>query len=243
MTDYIDSVQLTLDGIPSDHDVRRPYKDGRGSFEDVFKHLTESAEIFREVSLRIGVDEDNVKRIPELLSYLKDNGLVEGLGAIGFAWILPTQAELESAYHSVQHLSLSMDKVNTLLALQKRAVALGFKVSKDFIDGPCTLVSPNTFIVDETLKVYKCPGFLYQKPVGYIDELGDLKIEDNFWYEAITLEPGCVYDCVYGPICFGGCRWQAGDLGNISCKKGVHDKLLMERIKIYADSISRARGS
>ncbi|GFP33841.1 uncharacterized protein HKBW3S42_02180, partial [Candidatus Hakubella thermalkaliphila] len=115
---------------------------------------------------------------------------------------------LES-FHQVRYTVLDRKKLDKIQILQGEAIKSGFKISKDFIDGPCMLVSPNTFAIDEELKVYKCPGFLYQKPSGYIDSLGNLIIDDNFWYKSVTLEPSCAYKCVYGPICLGVEAWRS----------------------------------
>ncbi|MBT9145578.1 MAG: Anaerobic sulfatase-maturating enzyme [candidate division WS2 bacterium] len=242
MANYIDSIQFTLDGIPSDHDLRRPYKDGRGSFKDVFKNLVNSIEFFKEVFLRISVDEDNYDRILELISYLKKYGLAEKIRFIGFSWIFPTQSDLES-FHPMRPTIFDREKIDKIQILQGEAIKSGFKISKDFIDGPCMLVSPNTFAIDEELKVYKCPGFLYQKPSGYIDSLGNLIIDDNFWYESVTLEPSCAYKCVYGPICLGGCRWLGANKSNNLCKKDIYDRTLKEKIKIYLNSVYMSKDS
>lgn len=101
--------------------------------------------------------------------------------------------------------------------------------------------TPSALTIDEQLNVYKCPGYLYEKPVGRINDNGTLIITDNFWYEAITLESDCVSDCIYGPICYGGCHFQAGSLEKNLCDRKTHDILIKSRIKLYADSLVKQK--
>jgi uncharacterized protein len=133
--------------------------------------------------------------------------------------------------------------IDDLMELQRRAIEMGFRIPKDYIDGPCSISSPNSFAVDEQLKVYKCPGYLYQNPIGFINESGKMIVNNNFWYECINLRANCAADCVYGPICYGGCRWQAGGLNGVKCHKHIHDHFLKERIKIYAESLRRVKNT
>jgi len=242
LKEYIDWVQITIDGLPEDHNFFRPYKDGRGSFSDVVQNLVGASRLFKDISLRINIDENNYGNIGDLLVQFASK-FNDKLPSIGFSWIFPTQeqvkVEVENADFPSRDPRVDEEKVKKIQHLQKKAISLGFSVQTSFVDGPCSMLVPNGISVDEFLNVYKCPGLLYQKPVGEITEQGNLEIRDNFWYQAVTLEPECIYDCIYGPICFGGCLWMAGGLDKTSCKKKIHAKLLVEAMKIHVTTLRK----
>ena len=113
---------------------------------------------------------------------------------------------------------------------------LGYKIGKEFVIGPCMSYLNNSFAVDEKLQVYKCPGLLYEQPDGLITPEGNLKIINAHWYKSIIFEPECIDDCVYAPICYGGCRWRAGGVNKINCNKEWLDKNIKKLILAYAIS-------
>jgi len=240
----IDFVQITIDGVHNEHDSRRPFKDGTGSFSAVMKNLSSVVKDFKDVSVRINVDEHNYKNMEDVLEHLKVT-LSENLPAVGFSWLFPTQKqisnmEIENVQSTSHDPRMDSEKVKIIHELQKMALRKGFIVATNFVDGPCSMLTSNAFTIDEKLQVYKCPGLLYEKPVGLIDN-GVLEIYDNYWYEAITLEPDCIYSFVYGPICFGGCFWMAGGLDKTLCKKRAHTELLNDAIKIHAATLQRKK--
>ena len=64
--DKISSLQITLDGPPSEHDQRRIYADGRGSFEKIARNLTMALDLGVEISVRMNIDRNNIHQLPEL---------------------------------------------------------------------------------------------------------------------------------------------------------------------------------
>ncbi len=243
LKEYIDWVQITVDGLPEDHNFRRPYKDGRGSFSDVVQNLVSASRLLKGISLRINIDENNYDNIGDLLVQFASK-FNDKLPTIGFSWIFPTQEqvnEVENADFPSRDPRVDDETVRKIQRLQKKSINLGFSVQTSFVDGPCAMLVSNGMAVDELLNVYKCPGLLYQKPVGKITEQGNLEIRDNFWYQAVTVEPECIYDCIYGPICFGGCLWMAGGLDKTLCKKKARAKLLGEAMKIHAITLRKKK--
>lgn len=72
--DKINWVQITLDGPPREHDRRRIYADGRGSFERIARNLTMALEQGTSVSVRMNVDRTNIGQLPELADELVARG-------------------------------------------------------------------------------------------------------------------------------------------------------------------------
>ncbi len=233
LTPYIDSTQITIDGPARVHDRRRPYANGTESFQDVFANLIECTKSPNmSVSLRVNVDQGNLHLVHELLAILETEGLHRKLGSIDFSPIFPSQqAILAGRTDNVETGILS-----AIVDQYRYAVKAGFKVGKKFIIGPCMSYFENSFAVDESLRVYKCPGYLYGQPDGFIGADGILRITNARWYNALLFEPECLDDCVYAPICYGGCRWRACGVSSINCNKTWFENTLAELLLSYVTS-------
>jgi len=57
-------LQITLDGPPAQHDRRRIYADGSGSFERIAANITMALELGTAVSIRLNVDRSNLGDLP-----------------------------------------------------------------------------------------------------------------------------------------------------------------------------------
>jgi uncharacterized protein len=64
--DGISFLQITLDGPAEEHDRRRIYADGSGSFNKIARNITMALNLGVNVSLRMNIDRDNIDRLPEL---------------------------------------------------------------------------------------------------------------------------------------------------------------------------------
>lgn len=64
--DKIDYVQITLDGPPEEHDKRRIYPSGKGSFEVIANNVSMALDAGVRVSLRMNIDRNNVSSLPIL---------------------------------------------------------------------------------------------------------------------------------------------------------------------------------
>lgn len=234
LSHYINNVQITIDGPREIHDARRFYCSGRGSFDDILENLKNATEFFKgRIVLRSNIDENNAPYIPKLLKYLKDINIYRKLRGVDFVPTYSSQAEILANGCEIRITANIMSKI---VELFKYAVKLGYKIPKRFVSGPCIAFLSNGFAIDENLSVYKCPGFLYETPDGFIDDQLNLRITNPRWYRILTFDPMCSEHCVYGPICYGGCRWMAGSSTKIDCKKKVFDSLIKDLIRIYAIS-------
>jgi uncharacterized protein len=62
----LSSVQVTLDGPPGEHDRRRIYADGSGSFLRIARNISLALERGVEVSVRLNLDRNNIGQVPAL---------------------------------------------------------------------------------------------------------------------------------------------------------------------------------
>lgn len=70
----IEEIQVTLDGMPEEHDKRRIYPDGSGSFALIAKNISLGLEKGVRMSVRLNVDYNNVNDLPALAQLIKDYG-------------------------------------------------------------------------------------------------------------------------------------------------------------------------
>jgi len=78
--DGISTIQITFDGPPDEHDRRRIFADGSGSFARIADNIDLVLKRGAKVSVRINVDRNNVDRLPELASAIEAHGWHEAAG-------------------------------------------------------------------------------------------------------------------------------------------------------------------
>ena len=74
--DFIEMIQITLDGIPHINNNRRFFKSGRGTFKIISKNINSLINNNINVCLRVNIDINNIDSIPDLYNYIKENNLL-----------------------------------------------------------------------------------------------------------------------------------------------------------------------
>lgn len=70
----ISFLQITLDGPAREHDKRRIYADGSGSFERIARNITMALDCGVQVNVRMNIDRNNIHQLPELASEIIARG-------------------------------------------------------------------------------------------------------------------------------------------------------------------------
>lgn len=70
----INFLQITLDGPPQEHDKRRIYTDGHGSFEQIARNITMALDFGIKVSVRMNIDRNNIEQLPTLADEIIKRG-------------------------------------------------------------------------------------------------------------------------------------------------------------------------
>ncbi|MBW4641606.1 MAG: SPASM domain-containing protein [Goleter apudmare HA4340-LM2] len=65
-SEKISAVQITLDGPTIEHDKRRIYADGSGSFDKIADNITMALDLGVQVSVRMNIDRNNIQQLPDL---------------------------------------------------------------------------------------------------------------------------------------------------------------------------------
>lgn len=82
LADYLDllqqgdirEIQVTLDGVGTVHDGRRPLRNGGGTFERIVEGIDETLNRSIPVNLRVVLDKDNIDGLPDLARFAIDKG-------------------------------------------------------------------------------------------------------------------------------------------------------------------------
>ncbi len=82
--------QITVDGLPENHNKMRPYANGKESFSDVIAGLKVAIDHFPMISLRINIDKTNIEKVPDFLNWLKENNLRRENVIINFGQVRTT---------------------------------------------------------------------------------------------------------------------------------------------------------
>lgn len=72
--DKISSVQITLDGPALEHDQRRIYADGSGSFDRIADNITMALDLGVQISVRMNIDRNNIEQLPRLADEIIGRG-------------------------------------------------------------------------------------------------------------------------------------------------------------------------
>lgn len=201
---HLEKIQLTLDGYASEHNARKAYINGsidyyRKTISDIQKLLNAGI----KVDCRVNLDKDNIKQIDNICKDLlpfKNNPLfrprftilrVSDCGFNRFNYI--TIDDLEWAYSIVYN---KLIEYNFL------------KYIRDLIPSrpkeSCIMKSINKVIISSNGKLYKCLQQVFDEK----NAVGDLKngINNKKFLDCsrMDLHKMCK-ECVYLPICSGGC--------------------------------------
>ena len=232
------SVKVTLDGDREAHNLKRPFKGQRGSFDKIIENLTQ---VVDKVSVRIGsnIDDENVDSIPRMLDYLEEIGLKEKIKVIKFNPIVHIQnqdGELLTSRQSDCGSNAEEWGKDYLLPLAWDAFNRGFNVDSGVHFTICSMNRDGTTVVIDPLgRVYTCPAFVGRAgfDVGDIfhDELSDRHKE----FMNIQIPDEC-FECAYMPFCSGGCKHMSyiryGDLSKTMCEKEFVAKATKEFLKM-----------
>lgn len=72
--DCISRLQITLDGPPTEHDTRRVYADGSGSFSQIADNITMVLDHGVSVNIRLNLDRANILHVPALAEQIERRG-------------------------------------------------------------------------------------------------------------------------------------------------------------------------
>jgi len=224
--------KVTLDGDRETHDRMRTYRNGRGSFDEIFANVVACASIVR---IRIGGNflPDQQASFEKLLERLDSAGLGGKLESVRFKPIIDTQKKKASCTGCD-----GKTETQTLVQLNKSIERRGMGPREQRHEtleemlGPCELHWRNSYTVDPDGRVYKCPAVagIPGMEVASVTA-GDGEKEAPL----LVLRPWkkCG-DCPYLPVCMGGCLGgkylKTGRTDEVACKLEAFEASFREAV-------------
>ena len=228
-------IKTTIDGPPDIHNKSRPFISGAGSFDVVLKNIKACAD-FVDIEVGGNYDADNYPEFVGLLDILESAGLgPDRLYAVKFDPIF--QHTEDRALQKKSRMGCqSYDEPWILEAdrlLRKEILKRGYHTGKP---GPlcCMIENPDSLVINNNGDFFKCPCFVGvpEYCVGNLENgMADYK---NQYGLGVWKNRKCL-ECVYLPLCFGGCRhmtyMQTGRIDGVSCMKDYLDNALELLVK------------
>ena len=209
----ITDFQITLDGMPEDHDRHRPGRDGSSTFQKIYDNLAKMAERTDDfsVGIRVNFAKGNVpglERFLELLheKFRDDERFTLSFHAVG-KWGGPNDANIDVCGTGESHA--------VRMKLKAAAKTLGLQVTSGWRPGAgvgsevCYAARPYNFIVGAHGDLMKCTIDLDSKDRNVVGKLlpdGTLDLDTDkmaLWTEpAFERDTGC-QTCHIPPPCQG----------------------------------------
>lgn len=201
-------VQITLDGPPEVHDLRRPLVGGKPTFDAILRNLKEIHDLLR-VDLRINVDKTNALHVPKLLEILAREGL-KGKIHPYFARVSAHTAVCANiaedciAAHEYSQEEARLDAV---------AMGAGFDIARipyRIRGAYCTADRFKGYVVAPDGRLYKCWHHVTTaetQAVGHVVRPPSPEERRAFlrWMAWDPFEKAECRACRVFPICMGGC--------------------------------------
>src|SRR3954447_14330952 len=243
----VGSAQITLDGPAETHDLMRPLRNGRGTFDVILDNVVACADLI-PISIRVNLDTANAGRYEELLDQLVERDLAgrisvypgqlvaydEGIGAPSETYrpqcfTLPEFAEVEREFLAAA-----------------RARGLASAALPQPVSTPCTAVKVNELVVGANGELYKCWDSVgnHAEEIGHLRSWHDQNDRVLKWlrYDPFT-DDGC-RSCIALPTCMGGCAHnQMTDPGDAKCStfRLTHRRQVEEYVDA-AEAVGSATG-
>jgi uncharacterized protein len=221
----IADIQITLDGPPREHDQRRVYRDGRGSFAQIAENISMALDLGVFVSVRTNVDRNNIGNLPELADEMVSRGWDRQDRFKAYISAIRPENDQSKAgntmslwdiYRELTKLRRSHENLKIISTSDEPTRVRARRVfSRDGMSYPmmrsafCGAHS-SMYVFDLVGDIYACwertgePGIR----AGRVQEAGTVELNReifDMWHSrTVASNPAC-RKCRYGLYCGGGC--------------------------------------
>ena len=240
-------IRVTIDGDKEAHDLKRPFKDGSGSFDTIINNIKD---VIAKVNIGIAgnFDRESFASISRLLDYLEKEELLYRLSSFRFAPIVPRLGPKNNPRSiELAECSAFIGKEGLFretISLKKELIRRGLETHIGLAINACPLFMQDAGVsIDPKGVIYKCNSLL-----GYPEfSVGDVRqpdYNDNFKiFLDLEAWKKCPLDCSYVPMCQGGCRFfsyvENGNFRDLSCKRDYFERIIPDLIKLEYEKTKR----
>ncbi|MDF2520950.1 MAG: radical protein [Clostridia bacterium] len=213
------SLQITLDGCSEYHDMKRPLKNGEGTFHKIMENIVKLSYKDVIINFRVNLDADNYDHIADIFD------------------LIP-QENRNKVHIIIANLFQNSKKIN-VYELYRKAMDKGYtSFNKANAYKQCELCSKNGMLIEPNGRIVPCsPAAEKGLYFGHLDDDGRFILEDSsLYYKLKTISAlkseGCK-ECVELPMCMGKCKLSRYVNKDV-CNSAVPDGLSVEeRIKLH----------
>ncbi|MCK9295533.1 MAG: geopeptide radical SAM maturase [Desulfobulbaceae bacterium] len=224
------SCKVTLDGPANNHNAFRPFKNGAPSYELIVRNIKECCELTR-IGIGGNFTRDNYHLFPQLLDDLQEQGLTpDKLAMVKFDPVLQTTdrfADLRfcGGCASIEEPWLA----EASLLLRGEVLKRGYHTPK-ISPTTCMVDMDNSLTIHYDGSLYKCLSLIGHREYACGDIWSGMKpYREQYQLDHWQKEEKC-RECVYLPLCFGGCRFMAfqrdGNMARVDCRQDYLDATL-----------------
>jgi uncharacterized protein len=244
LEDYVDllaahrirEVQVTLDGLPALHDLRRPLKGGGATFERIVAGIDRALEAGITINLRMVVDRENIAELPALARFAIERGWTNSprfKTQLGRNYELHScqsgREKLLSRLELFQELYVLIRENPEILAFHKPAFSVArFLFEEGELPRPMFDSCPGTkteWAFDSTGKIYSCTATVGKSAEALGTFYPSVSLDQgsvNRWEERDVTTIAACRSCALRLACGGGCASVAfnmtGDLHAPDCR-------------------------
>lgn len=227
--------KVTLDGPPEVHNRLRPYKSGRPSFDDILANVRKCCDMTR-ITLGGNFTRDTYEDFPRLIDILIQEGLTqERLDKVAFGVATQPGERYGNPEFTTGCASLEEEwMAAATLLLREACLGHGFRSGK-VRPQPCMVDIATACTVNHDGGLFKCPALIGHEEFRIGDVWQGMGAFHQRYHLGNWQEEERCRECVYLPLCFGGCRemrfQRHGDMNGVECKEKFLDRTLEEMIK------------
>lgn len=240
----INHFQITLDGIGETHDLQRMTKEGKKTFDIIFKNIVDVASLpafidsKATIVIRVNVTSASAETVYQLIDRLARFGVHKRGVLLDFAPIFDWggNGALETGLTKE---AFAIAEIDWMLY----AIKQGFRAPRVIPKrnaSPCMVVKKDSEVYDVKGNVFPCYEFpytpAYEKPEYRIGHLDTIATERNLdavtknWFEDVKGTVAPCKTCNLFPVCGGGCpkQWYAGQVACPPFKVNIQDRIVMD---------------
>jgi uncharacterized protein len=222
----LSALQITIDGLPAEHDQRRVYPDGAGSFDRIVRNITLALDRDATVSVRLNIDRNNIGQLPALAQIFVDHGWDKRPAFHAYATVIHAANDKTdrgttfSSWELDQELAQLLAENPVMAVIEPKDSQIRRRARSVFGGGHASMQTTfcsahsGMYVIDRFGDMYACwerTGNSKTR-LGRINPDSSIEINEPFaalWRgRSVTSNPVC-RQCRYAFFCGGGCAVHA----------------------------------
>nr|HID59181.1 SPASM domain-containing protein [Desulfobacterales bacterium] len=210
--DNISGAQVTVDGPPEIHDVRRPLTNGGRTFDVIMNNLQDIAGNILPVVLRVNLDEKNFFAFPKLLEILKQRGLAKRLHVYVAQTDVGAGSCQSASDYGVDVPQFAKLETEAQRILLDKGFVMYTTIKPNFVS--CLAVCANRVVITPKGDIHRCWRGIDnpRERSGNLFEPATINKNETKWLAWNPFERTKCRNCYVLPLCMGGCPYKSVEI-------------------------------